>query len=231
MKGFVAKNRLQLLEGYKRFYSNCDGIILQEFVRGDDDSEYSLATYFNESCEPLTVFTARKLRQLPPEAGVGTLVESCVEPAVVKLGISFLRKLNFKGIAEVEFKRGQKDGHFRLIEVNTRIWAQNNLAVRCGADIPYIAYCDASGMELNRNTFVTDTPIKWFNFSGDFLACFSSTGYVWRKKLTIKNWLTSLRGKKEYAIFACDDISPFIKSLGTFALRLLHSIIKRLQFP
>jgi len=57
----------------------------------------------------------------------GTFVVACHEPEVEQIGISFLRKIEYKGIAEVEFKKDSRNGTFKMIEVNTRIWTQNNL--------------------------------------------------------------------------------------------------------
>lgn len=229
VKGIVAKERPQLLEGWRRLHSLGNQVVLQEFVCGDDDLQYSLATYFNQNSEPLTVFTARKLRQNPPEAGVGTLVESCKEPAIVELGISFLKKIGFIGIAEVEFKRQGKHGPFKMIEVNTRLWVQNSLAVRCGVDIPWVAYCDACELELKGNPHQKDSSIKWLNFSADFRGCFGSSGYLSKRKITFVNWMKSLRGPKEFAIFSDDDIFPFVKSLWTFLFSLFQIFIKRVR--
>lgn len=200
-KGILAENENQLMEAWQKLCPLGDEIVLQEYVLGDDDLQYSLASYFNEKSEPLAVFTARKIRQHPPETGVGTLVESCIEPEIIELGIPFLKKMGFMGIAEVEFKKDEADGFFKMIEVNTRIWTQNSLAIRCGVDIPYIAYCDACGIENKEKVQQKETNTKWLNVGSDLLASFGPSGYMRKNKLTIRGWIKSLRGKKGIRFF------------------------------
>jgi len=44
----------------------------------------------------------------------------------------------------VEFKRDPRDGKFKLMEINPRLWQWHGLAAACGIDLPRIAYADSS---------------------------------------------------------------------------------------
>jgi predicted ATP-grasp superfamily ATP-dependent carboligase len=45
----------------------------------------------------------------------------------------------------VEFKRDPRDGGFKLMEINPRLWQWHGLATACGVDLPRIAYADLVG--------------------------------------------------------------------------------------
>src|SRR5438128_885809 len=45
----------------------------------------------------------------------------------------------------VEFKRDARDGKFKLMEINPRLWQWHGLAAACGIDLPRIAYADLVG--------------------------------------------------------------------------------------
>ena len=64
---------------------------------------------------------------------------------VVDAGLRFLRGLGFHGISQVEFKRDPRDGRFKLMEINPRLWQWHGLAAACGVDLPLIAYRDLTG--------------------------------------------------------------------------------------
>jgi hypothetical protein len=45
----------------------------------------------------------------------------------------------------VELKRDARDGRFKLMEINPRLWQWHGLAAACGVDLPRIAYADLVG--------------------------------------------------------------------------------------
>ena len=122
--------------------------LVQEFVPGGDDELYTLGSYLGTDGEALGVFSGRKLRQTPPRVGTCRVGESVWVDAVVEQGLTLLRGLRFHGLSQVEFKRDPRDGSFKLMEVNPRLWQWHELATACGVDLPRIAYCDLVGARL-----------------------------------------------------------------------------------
>ncbi len=84
-------------------------------------------------CKPLVVFTKRKLRQNPPGFGVGCYHITQLGPAVAEMGLRFLQAADFRGIANVEFKRDARDGTLKMIECNARFTAANELSAPPGS--------------------------------------------------------------------------------------------------
>ena len=134
----------------ERAYAEAEpfGAMIQELVTGEDDQLYSLGSYLREDGEPLGLFSGRKLVQTPPGIGTCRIGEAVWVQEVVDAGLKLLRGLGFHGISQVEFKRDARDGRFKLMEVNPRLWQWHGLAAACGVDLPVIAYRDLTGEQV-----------------------------------------------------------------------------------
>jgi D-aspartate ligase len=122
--------------------------MVQELIPGGDDELYSLGSYLREDGEPLGLFSGRKILQVPPVVGTCRVGESVWVQEVVDAGLCLLRALRFHGISQVEFKRDPRDGRYKLMEVNPRLWQWHGLAAACGVDVPLIAYRDLVGEDV-----------------------------------------------------------------------------------
>jgi D-aspartate ligase len=119
--------------------------MVQELVPGGDDALYSVGSYLGADGTALGVFCGRKLRQTPPGVGTCRVGEACWVPEVVDGGLRLLRAFGFNGLSQVEFKRDPRDGRYKLMEINPRLWQWHGLAAACGVDLPRIAYADLVG--------------------------------------------------------------------------------------
>jgi D-aspartate ligase len=119
--------------------------LVQELIPGGDDELYTLGSYLDRDGEPLGLFCGRKLRQTPPGVGTCRVGEAVWVDEVVDQGLKFLRALGPVGLSQVEFKRDPRDGSYRLMEINPRLWQWHGLAAACGVDFPRIAYEDLVG--------------------------------------------------------------------------------------
>jgi len=119
--------------------------MVQDLIPGGDDELYTLGAYLSESLEPLGLFCGRKLVQTPPGIGVARLGEAVWVDEVVDAGLELLRNLGCNGLSQVEFKRDPRDGRFKLMEINPRLWQWHSLAMASGVDLPLIAYRDLTG--------------------------------------------------------------------------------------
>jgi D-aspartate ligase len=143
--------RCETPDEVERAYADAEpfGAMVQELVPGGDKELYSLGSYLREDGEPLGLFSGRKLKQVPPGIGTCRTGEAVWVQEVVDAGLRFLRELGFHGISQVEFKRDPRDGRFKLMEVNPRLWQWHGLAAACGVDLPVIAYRDLTGEKVD----------------------------------------------------------------------------------
>ena len=121
------------------------GAIVQELVPGGDDALYTVGSYLDADGRPLGVFSGRKLRQTPRGIGTCRVGEAVWVQEVVDAALRLLAAFDYRGLSQVEFKRDARDGRFKLMEINPRLWQWHGLAAACGVDLPRIAYADLTG--------------------------------------------------------------------------------------
>jgi predicted ATP-grasp superfamily ATP-dependent carboligase len=119
--------------------------MVQEVIPGGDGELYTLGSYLSRDGEALGLFCGRKLRQTPPGVGTCRVGEAVWVEEVVEQGLKLLRALEFHGLSQVELKRDPRDGAYKLMEVNPRLFQWHGLAAACGVDLPLIAYRDLTG--------------------------------------------------------------------------------------
>ena len=234
VKGFCVNNKKGLLDIFNDILKRCTchDVIIQEVIPGAITNLHGFYGYFNENSELLTGLTYRKIRQFPIYFGTGCLVESVWKPEIVELATQFLQSVNYHGLVDVEFKLDPRDNKFKLIEINTRTGALNIFSTKCGINLPYTAYLDAIGENVEVNISKKEG-VKGVYVFYDILSAVKSMS---KGKLSPIDWINSLRGEKEYAIFAWDDplpflISPFNLSSGVlrYLSRRLHSYVKSIM--
>ena len=89
-------------------------------------------------------------RMSPPLGGESVLRQSIAVPADTgDQAERLVREIELEGYSEVEFRR-DADGRAYLMEINPRLSASVEIAVRCGVDFPYLLYQWASGGPIDR---------------------------------------------------------------------------------
>jgi D-aspartate ligase len=142
-QAFYCRDEAELREAYAR--AGEYEPMVQEFIGGGDEGLFTLGSYVAPDGEALALFCGRKLRQTREHMGSCRVGESLWVDEVVEQGLALLRHTGFHGISQVEFKRDPRDGRYRLIEINPRLWQWHSLAEACGVNIPHIAYRDVMG--------------------------------------------------------------------------------------
>jgi len=183
-------------------------ILVQELIPGRAENLFSFSGFFRDG-EPVAGFSARRPRQHPMEFGrASTLVETVNIPELKTLATKFLRGIAYSGLAEVEFMYDPKHARFELLEVNPRIWGWHTIAIRAGVDLPYVVYADAIGEEVAIGPFREG--VKWIRLLTDIPTVATE---IWHGRLTIRDYLVSMHGRKEFAVFSLTDPLPFFMEL------------------
>jgi predicted ATP-grasp superfamily ATP-dependent carboligase len=200
-------------------------MLVTEIVPGPDDALCSYYSYLDEDGRPLYHFTKKKERQYPPRFGLGCYQITTWDPDVAAAGLKFFQGAGLRGIANVEFKRDERDGTLRLIECNARLTAANEQVRLAGLDIPLLAYSRVTGTpgpELR--SYKVGVPL-WHPIE-DFRAMLQ---YRARGDLTVGGWLRSLRRRQRFPLFRLDDPLPTVHSLSVKGGRLARKL--RRQAP
>lgn len=229
MEGLVGHHKVikahsarELEEHYARLAEREERLMIQELVCGEDSRMHEFSAYCNERSEVLGAFVGRKLRLHPPEFGSASLVESVWEPQLVERMAQFLQGIGYCGLCNVEFKRDARDNQFKFIELNARYGLWDCLGIKCGMDLPWIAYCDMTEQPLPPQREYR-TGVKWLYLEKDiyaFLRCRRAG------ELTALQWVASLWGEKQHALFAWDDPAPAARWLWSFGGQVVKKIAK-----
>lgn len=218
-KVFKVRNAEELLTLYDRYAPWAELLMAQAWVEGTDANLYSCNCYFNADAEPLVTFIARKLRQWPIETGTSCLGEECRNDVVLQESLRLFRGVGYHGLGYVEMKKDARTGEHFIIEPNIgRPTGRSAIAEAGGVALLYTKYCDLVGLPLPTNRQQQYKGVKWIYFRRDLQSAFA----YWRRgKLTLKEWWASWQGKKVDALFAWDDLAPFLYDFFGKPLALL----------
>ena len=209
-KAWKADNRNALLGRYAQACSlmNSSLIIVQEFIPGAGDVQNSYAALWHEG-QPLVSLIAKRLRQYPIHFGhTSTYVQTVEEPEVEEISARFLRAIRYTGVVEMEFKLDVRDGRYKLLDINPRLWAWHTLSKRAGIDFPYLMWLLACGVQSP--IMRARAGFGWVHVSKDLLAAIQE---VCHRRLSPIVYLRSVLRPLEFAIAAADDPVPLFFDL------------------
>jgi len=219
-KVFRARNRAEL-ENYYQIASSIikpDEILIQEEIPEVAKNLYSFCPFFKNK-RVIARIVAQRIRQHPMDFGQASTYAQTVDiPELEKIGTRFLSEIDFYGLCEVEFIQDPRDRIFKFLEVNPRIWGWHTLAQKAGVNLPYIAMQDSNQHEITQIGFIKD--VKWFRLVTDVPTVMSE---ILKGRMKIGDYLNSLKGEKEFAVFSLNDPLPFLGEL----LLLPYLSIKR----
>lgn len=235
-KGFRVQTPEELVERLREVFEQNLEVVVQSVIPGPARNLYSVCFYLGPEGKALALMGQRKIRQCPVDQGIGTLVESAEVFEQGELAVNFLARLGYRGPAEVEFKQDERDGQWKLIEFNVRLWEQNALAAACGLDFPYIQYLDLTGRPPAPQTGFR-RGVRWLAFWEDAYAVRELRR---RGQISLREWLASLRGVRVHGLFAWEDPGPCVRyytrqgvlalwALGRKFGRVLGSVVGRIR--
>jgi predicted ATP-grasp superfamily ATP-dependent carboligase len=127
--------------------------MLQEYLPRDRASDWIAHAYFGADRD--VVFTGRKLRSWPPQAGVTTYAYTSSNPEVVALTRELCRRVGFRGICDLDWRFDARASEYKLVDFNPRLGAQFRLFERGdGVDVIRAMHLDLTGRDLRSGSQV-----------------------------------------------------------------------------
>jgi len=210
-KAYRVNNWDELIEKYQMVSSVIDlsEILVQDFIPGGPSNLYSFCPFFKEG-KVVTGIMARRARQHPMDFGhASTFAELVKIPEIQQIAEKFLSLIDYHGICEVEFIQDPRDGKYKLIEVNPRVWGWHTLAIAAGVDLPYLLFQDLIGQAISVQS--PSNNLRWVRLATDLPTVFLE---IIKGRMKISDYLASMKGKKEFAVFALDDPVPFFVEMA-----------------
>lgn len=180
--------------------------LLQEVIPSSEKNIYIFKGYFGKDGELRASFTGRKIRQYPPNFGSFSLAESIENEEVKQMSINFLRKARFKGLCGTEFKYDQRDGSYKIIEINIRPQLWEDLTRLAEAEVLWAAYCDLAGVNLASQNKQKNN-IKFAYLLRDL---YSALCQIKNGDLRFIEWLKSYSNLKGDALIDLKDLKLLI---------------------
>jgi predicted ATP-grasp superfamily ATP-dependent carboligase len=218
-KAWRVDARAELLTRYDEACTLVDPaqLIVQELIPGGGAEQLSYAALCDRG-RPLAALTARRTRQFPMDFGrASTHVETVDLPEAAEPARALLARLGYTGLVEVEFKRDPRDGRCKLLDVNPRVWGWHTLCARAGIDFTWLAWQLARGNPVKAGP--ARAGVRWTRLTTDLP---TAAKEIRAGRLSVPDYVRSLRGPREHAIFARDDPLP-----GLLEVPLLAAVVAR----
>ncbi len=215
----IVKNKKFFLEEYIRMHKEVQRFpMIQEFVVGENVGFHAI---FDSEKKLKGFFMHKRIRQYPLSGGPSTLCIGINDKNLYDVGMKLLKRLNWKGLAMVEFIRDSK-ARCWLMEINPRFWGSFPLAVKSGVNFPYLLYNISRGNRIRPKLHYRNGAKLRFLFS-DLKWLRANISISENKISVLKQYVNEFftRGTKE-GNFAFDDPLPTLPYLAEF----LYFIIK-----
>src|ERR1700730_6606426 len=225
-KAWPVANRDELLARYRnaRELVPPDLILVQELIPGGGESQFSYAALCCDG-QPIASPPARPPRQYPIDFGYSSsFVETLDIPEIVAPSRRLLAAIRYTGLVEIEYKFDARDGRYKLLDINPRLWTWSPLGCRAGVDFPYLLWQMLTGNSVPQQTGLAGA--RWVRMSTDFPAAIH---LMLRGLLSPAAYLRSLRGPLEFALLASDDPLPGLLDLPLFAFKHFYTAYKGLR--
>lgn len=177
-------------------------MMIQEFIPGED---WMFDGYFDARSQCLFGMTGKKIRRFPVRTGVTSLGICLPNREVFETTARFMRAIGYRGILDIGYRRDNRDGSYRVLDINPRIGCTFRLFAAGEMDVARALYLDLTGQPVPRVEGAAGR--KWLVEDFDFFSALRS----WREgSLSFGEWMRSFAGVQEAACFALDDPLPFL---------------------
>lgn len=207
-KAFQLESRrhaLALMADMERNGKDGFPILLQEYIPGSAGSYFLVDGFVDRRGRTLGLIARRRHRMYPAPFGNSTFSET-ISLDQVKGAADTLERIwsatKYCGVFDAEFKYDERDGQFKIVEINARPWWFVEFATRCGVNLCQMSYRHALGLPVEP---VTTYPAG---------RCCSYILYDFAAHRSLEpglrgflNWIRSVKGCDEI-VYCRDDPGP-----------------------
>lgn len=187
---------------------NAQEILIQEIIPGDGRQQYSFCA-FCQNGRVHSSLAARRLRQHPREFGrAATYVETLEIPIIEELSERFLKHINYSGLVEIEFKHDEREGKYKLIDVNARTWGFVSIGSSAGVDFPYLLFADQLDLPIDQSRGRSE--VGWLRLVTDVPTALSD---LIGGHLSLSAYFSSLVNTRVESVFSKRDPLPAVAEL------------------
>lgn len=177
-------------------------LVLQEYIPGDAETVWMCNGYFALHQEHTVTFTGKKLRQLS-STGIASFAICLPNETVASQTRRLMEGVGYRGCVGIGFRYDSRDGLYKLLDVNARVSGIFRLFVGTNEiDVVRSCYLDLTGQHIPATAL---QPGRTWMLEDDVVAALSA---IRNRRLSVAEWIRSIRDVRELQWFARDDPVP-----------------------
>jgi predicted ATP-grasp superfamily ATP-dependent carboligase len=204
--------------------------VVQEFVPGEEYAFWALY----EHGERVASCQKHQVRGDSYAGGTSVYRRTVDIPALEAAGRDLLEHLDWHGFASVQFKRDDRTGEFKLLEINPRVWVSIACPVLAGVEFPYYFWQLSNGGEVSVPADY-ETGIGTHRIGGEMMYLSSilraeEDTFVDAPPLSeaVRNVLASIYRQPHFDYLDPDDVQPFVQDLAGWLARQVDESVGHL---
>ena len=184
-------------------------VTVQEIIVGDICRGLNFnSLFFNGKI--MQGFTAYKIRMTDDGYGIPVVVRGCrMIDELWEYSEKLLNKIGYEGYSCIEYKYDERDGLYKLLEVNGRYNRSSLLSVKSGINFPWIEY----NYLINNKDFENKDYRENIYYIDEFKDIQINIKKLLKGKQNLFSFLKPYFTKHVFAIFSIKDTKPFFKHI------------------
>lgn len=202
----LVRSMEELQSAYPAIQDQYGDSTLQEFVDSKGLPYYNVMLYRSEKGDILGSAIIEILRYYPIEGGSSSLCRTIEEPKLLAECTHVLDKLNWIGMADFDVLVN-KNGEYKIIEINPRVPASLRAADIAGVNFPEIIVRDTLGLTSKKYSYQTNRYLRYFGL--DIMWFLKSPN----RFTANPNWFTSIGRNTFFQDIYANDCSTWFSWL------------------
>ena len=224
-KAWRVENKEELLAAYDKASALMapELLMVQEMIPGGGEAQFSYSAVCHDG-QPLAYLTAKRVRQFPMDFGrASTFVESVHESGLIEPSVRLLQEMKMDGLVEIEYKLDRRDGSFKLLDINPRVWGWHSLCQAAGVDFPYLLWLLVNDQPIPNSD--AKAGIRWVRLTSDLP---NAVKEIIHGRLSLGSYMRSFFGAQlEEAIFARDDVLPAVVEVPLLVMLVAKRLVSK----
>ncbi len=221
----IAQTEEELIRVYEAVAPFRPEAVAQEVIAGLGNQKRVYISVFGQGGRLLGHCLMKEFRPYPVYTGMPPVVQPVEDEALLELCANFLRKIEYRGICEYEFKLDERDGKPRLIEMNPRFSGTGDSAKYTGVEHGWLHYLDLIGYPVS--------PVQAVHFDfhhiGLQIEAKDTLPYLFSGQIPWKDFLAPYRKRRAYFDFDWNDRRVAWNTARNCARYLAGAVLRHLQ--
>lgn len=203
---------VKIIQTHQALLALCDQVdseensemVLQEYIPGED---WIYHGYCDSKAGLYVSFTGKKILDYPPGAGSTAIGLSAGNEALLLQSEKFLRDISYSGISDMDWRRDERDGQYKLMDCNPRIGMNFQMfETSAGIDVVRAEHLNLTGHSVDPSQMIEDRRfiVEQFYF----------LSLVRGGRVTIKLSGSPVTRNRKLAWWSSDDKLPFLVMSG-----------------